>query len=247
MEIPEKGNPPGSSTLAPRQVEAELSLRPHAPARTSGRGAAVQIRGCPLRIESLWRTGCRKKSSPAFRAPFLPTRDPRPRFDCKIFQRVQRRARHRQRTWCALHYREQLAACRNQRLRLAVTCRGATGTRRKPTSAPSALKPFSNCKDDLVPRIVSTVADMNGVLPRSMSDAVRSRTPEQLSPYEAVLRSFGYLERVTPEDLAAARSGWNWRCKRRRRMPMRGRCWRFSAFRNAGKDSNFKQIPWRAA
>jgi TolB-like protein/Tfp pilus assembly protein PilF len=28
-----------------------------------------------------------------------------------------------------------------------------------------------------------------------------------LSPYEAVLRSFGYLERVTPEELAAARSG----------------------------------------
>ena len=62
-------------------------------------------------------------------------------------------------------------------------------------------------QDDLVPRIVSTVADMNGVLPRSMSEAVRSRAPEQLSPYEAVLRSFGYLERVTPEELAAARSG----------------------------------------
>src|SRR6185369_16887124 len=62
-------------------------------------------------------------------------------------------------------------------------------------------------QDEIVPRIVSTVADMNGVLPRSMSEAVRSRDPEQLSPYEAVLRSFGYLQRVTPEDLAAARSG----------------------------------------
>ncbi len=51
------------------------------------------------------------------------------------------------------------------------------------------------------------VAGMNGVLPRSMSEAVRSRAPEQLSPYEAVLRSFGYLERVTPEELAVARSG----------------------------------------
>ena len=40
-----------------------------------------------------------------------------------------------------------------------------------------------------------------------MSEAVRSRAPEQLSPYEAVLRSFGYFERVTAEDLAAARSG----------------------------------------
>ena len=36
---------------------------------------------------------------------------------------------------------------------------------------------------------------------------MRSRTPEQLSPYEAVLRSFGYFERVTAEELAAARSG----------------------------------------
>ena len=62
-------------------------------------------------------------------------------------------------------------------------------------------------QDELVARIVSTVADMNGVLPRSLSEAVRSRPPEQLSPYEAVLRSFGYFERVTPEDLAIARAG----------------------------------------
>ena len=62
-------------------------------------------------------------------------------------------------------------------------------------------------QDELVPRIVSTVADMHGVLPRSMSELLRNRTPEQLSPYEAVLRSFGYCERVTAEELAAARSG----------------------------------------
>jgi tetratricopeptide (TPR) repeat protein len=40
-----------------------------------------------------------------------------------------------------------------------------------------------------------------------MSETVRSRTPEELSPYEAVLRSFGYFERVTAEELAASRSG----------------------------------------
>ena len=62
-------------------------------------------------------------------------------------------------------------------------------------------------QDDVVPRIVSTVADMAGVLPRSMSESLRSRPPEQLSPYEAVLRSFGYFERYSPEELAAARSG----------------------------------------
>ena len=69
-------------------------------------------------------------------------------------------------------------------------------------------------QDDLVPRIVSMVAGMNGMLPRSMGEAVRSRTPEQLSPYEAVLRSFGYLERVTAEELAVARSGLEWAVRR---------------------------------
>ncbi len=62
-------------------------------------------------------------------------------------------------------------------------------------------------QDELVPRIVSTVADMHGVLPRSMSEALRSRAPVELGPYEAVLRSFGYFERVAPEELAAARVG----------------------------------------
>jgi serine/threonine-protein kinase len=62
-------------------------------------------------------------------------------------------------------------------------------------------------QDELVPRIVSTVADMHGVLPRSMSEAVRSKPVEALSPYEAVLRSFGYFERITPDELAAARAG----------------------------------------
>ena len=61
-------------------------------------------------------------------------------------------------------------------------------------------------QDDLVPRIVSTVADMHGFLPRSMGEALRSRAPEQLSPYQAVLRSFGYFTRLTAEELAAART-----------------------------------------
>ncbi len=61
-------------------------------------------------------------------------------------------------------------------------------------------------QDDLVSRIVSTVADMHGVLPRSMGEALRSRAPDQLSPYQAVLRSFAYFTRLTAEELAAARS-----------------------------------------
>ncbi len=61
-------------------------------------------------------------------------------------------------------------------------------------------------QDDLVPRIVSTAADINGVLPRSMCEVVCSRSPETLSPYEAVLRSFRYFDRVTSEELTSARS-----------------------------------------
>ena len=39
-----------------------------------------------------------------------------------------------------------------------------------------------------------------------MSEAVRLKPPDQLTPYEAVLRSFGYYERVTAEEHAASRS-----------------------------------------
>jgi adenylate cyclase len=59
-------------------------------------------------------------------------------------------------------------------------------------------------QDDLASRIVATVADVNGVLPRSMGARVRDRDPNQLSPYDAVLRSFGYSHRLTAESVADA-------------------------------------------
>ena len=62
-------------------------------------------------------------------------------------------------------------------------------------------------QDELVPRIVSTVADMNGVLPRSMGETVQHLPPEQLTPYEAVLRSFVYFWRLTAEEFEAGRKG----------------------------------------
>ena len=61
-------------------------------------------------------------------------------------------------------------------------------------------------QDELVPKIVSTVADAHGILPYSMSEAVRGKTPEQLTPYEAVLRSFGYGYRMSPEEHAVVRA-----------------------------------------
>jgi TolB-like protein len=60
-------------------------------------------------------------------------------------------------------------------------------------------------QDDLVPRIVATVADQSGVLPRSMSEALRSKDEHQLTPHEAVLRAFSYFERINTEEHATVR------------------------------------------
>ena len=62
-------------------------------------------------------------------------------------------------------------------------------------------------QDEVVPRIVSTVADIDGVLPRTMSDVLRGRRSDDLSPYEAVLRSFGYYVRLTAGEHAEVRAG----------------------------------------
>ncbi len=61
-------------------------------------------------------------------------------------------------------------------------------------------------QDDLVPRIVSTVADQYGILPRSMSEGLRSKSVDSLSPQEAVLRTFGYFTHLTPDEHAAVRN-----------------------------------------
>ena len=60
--------------------------------------------------------------------------------------------------------------------------------------------------DDVVPQIVSTIADTHGILPRSMSEALRARDPLGLSPYEAVLRSFAHFQRVSADEHAPARA-----------------------------------------
>src|SRR5579871_1663899 len=84
-------------------------------------------------------------------------------------------------------------------------------------------------QDDLVPRIVSTVADMNGALPRSMSAAVRGRDPQQLTPYESVLRSFAFFEVYLPETLAQARSALEAAVKKE---PSYGDAWAMLALLN---------------
>jgi serine/threonine-protein kinase len=65
-------------------------------------------------------------------------------------------------------------------------------------------------QDDLVPVIVSSVADAHGALPHTLSESLRSKDPRQLTPYEAVLRSFGYGYRMTPEEHATVRACLEW-------------------------------------
>ena len=71
---------------------------------------------------------------------------------------------------------------------------------------PFSLEGVLELQDELVPRIVSTVADAHGVLPHTLGEALRNRSPEELSPYEAVLRSFSFFERLTPEEFVASRT-----------------------------------------
>jgi TolB-like protein len=95
------------------------------------------------------------------------------------------------------------------RLRLAVQLVDATtGAHLWTETYERSVSPATafELQDELVPRIVSTVADWYGALPHSMSEAVRQKPPDQLSSYEAVLRSFGYFERISPEEHAAVRA-----------------------------------------
>jgi TolB-like protein/Flp pilus assembly protein TadD len=60
-------------------------------------------------------------------------------------------------------------------------------------------------QDELVPRIVSTVADQYGALVHSMSESLRGRSAGEYSAHETVLRAFGYQERFTLEEHAEVR------------------------------------------
>jgi serine/threonine protein kinase len=77
-------------------------------------------------------------------------------------------------------------------------------------------------QDDVVSRIVCTVADSHGVLPHSMSEAVRGKGSDQLSAYEALLHSFGYFERVSAEEHAVTRENLE---RAVQQAPGNAECW----------------------
>jgi non-specific serine/threonine protein kinase len=61
-------------------------------------------------------------------------------------------------------------------------------------------------QDAITDQVVGVIADPFGVLTRSMTAPIASKPPEELTPYEAVLRFFLYLQRVSAEDHLVARA-----------------------------------------
>ena len=99
------------------------------------------------------------------------------------------------------------------------------GPRPTPTFQPEAI---FEVQDELVPRIVATVADVNGVLPRSMGDALRNRDSKTLTAYEAVLRGWSYYTRIAPDEHRDLRDVLERTVERSRAPPTPGRCSRCS-------------------
>jgi eukaryotic-like serine/threonine-protein kinase len=76
--------------------------------------------------------------------------------------------------------------------------------------------------DDVAPRIVATVSDAQGILAHSMTEALRNRDPESLTPYEALLRSFGFHQHVSVEEHLAGLTALERAVKQ---APDRADCW----------------------
>ena len=55
-------------------------------------------------------------------------------------------------------------------------------------------------QDEVTAKLVSTIGDAHGVLPRSMGALVTTKPAAGLSPYESVLRSFAYLQSLSAEE-----------------------------------------------
>jgi len=78
--------------------------------------------------------------------------------------------------------------------------------------AENYTRPFSpdtifDIQDSLAPAIVSTLAEASGVLTRVMWMALRDRDPLTLTPYEALMRSFGWVIRLTEEEYRLSVAG----------------------------------------
>ncbi len=62
-------------------------------------------------------------------------------------------------------------------------------------------------QDEIIDRVVATVADTSGVLLRSMAASVEAKPDGELTAADWVLRSYGYRMRLTPKEHARLRDG----------------------------------------
>ena len=95
--------------------------------------------------------------------------------------------------------------------RLRVSMRLADTTTATSMWSETYEQPFNadslfDLQDYLVPRIVSTIADGRGILPRFISESLRYKHIDLMTPTEAVLRAFAHFERATAEEHAASRA-----------------------------------------
>ena len=77
-------------------------------------------------------------------------------------------------------------------------------------------------QDELVPRIVATIADQHGVLIHSIAEVMRGKSKDRFTPSEAVISVFGFHERMTPEEHATLRDLLE---RVVREHPDEGNCW----------------------
>ena len=77
-------------------------------------------------------------------------------------------------------------------------------------------------QEHIVSCIVSTIADPYGILPRNMRLTVKDMRPDQMSAYDALLRSFVYADRVTAEEHGEAKAGLE---RAVSREPQNSDCW----------------------
>ena len=116
------------------------------------------------------------------------------------------------------------------RLRIAVQIVDAhNGANLWAESFDRAFEPATifDLQDELVPRLVATTADLFGVLVQSIADILRQRGPGEFTPNEAILRSYGYYSRISPEEHAEVREVLEQAVAQ---YPDHGPCWAMLAF-----------------
>ena len=87
---------------------------------------------------------------------------------------------------------------------------------------PFAPDSLFDLQDYLVPLVVSTIADGRGILTRSISESLRAKPVDHMSPREAVLRAFAYFQHLSADDHALSRAALEYAVQL---APTQSDCW----------------------